>query len=246
MDIRQASHPMSVTMTNDGLVRFNFKDIILPEKAVDEEGSKGFVRFTIYPKSDLQIGEEIRNTAGIYFDLNDPVITNTAISRLVKPTDKYGFYDISAEVYPANTGLAEGQGRYLFYDPVKLKAIPKPGYEFEYWVENGVVQGSQAEHFFTAKKDKRYTAYFIKKSASSIANADVRFNISPNPASDKISIEVPANLKAYSVRILTVEGRYITEYTNPKEISLAILPRGLYFIELRSEGVNKVEKLELK
>jgi len=48
------------------------------------------------------------------------------------------------------------------------------------------------------------------------------------------------------VRILTVEGRYITEYTNPKEISIAILPRGLYFIELRSEGVNKVEKLELK
>jgi hypothetical protein len=246
MEVRDASHPMSVSMTNDGLVRFDFKEIILPEKAVDEEGSKGYVRFTIYPKEDLQIEEEIRNTAGIYFDLNDPVITNTAISRLVKPTDKYGFYDISAEVYPANTGLAEGQGRYLFYDPVKLKAIPKPGYEFEYWVENGVVQGSQAEHFFTAKKDKRYTAYFIKKSASSIANADVRFNISPNPASDKISIEVPANLKAYSVRILTVEGRYITEYTNPKEISLAILPRGLYFIELRSEGVNKVEKLELK
>ncbi len=246
MDIRQASHPMSVSMTNDGLVRFDFKDIVLPEKAVDEEGSKGFVRFTIYPKEDLQIGEEIQNTAGIYFDLNDPVITNTAISRLVKPTNKYGFYDISTDVYPANTGLAEGQGRYLFYDPVKLKAIPKPGYDFEYWVENGVVQGAQAEHFFTAKKDKRYTAYFIKKSASSITSADVRFNISPNPASDKILIEVPINLKAYSVRILTVEGRYVTEYANPKEISVISLPRGLYFIELRSEGVTKVEKLELK
>ena len=246
MEVRDASHPMSVSMTNDGLVRFDFKEIILPEKAVDEEGSKGYVRFTIYPKEDLQIGEEIRNTAGIYFDLNDPVITNTAISRLVKPTDKYGFYDISTDVYPANTGLAEGQGRYLFYDPVKLKASPKPGYDFEYWVENGVVQGAQAEHFFTAKKDKRYTAYFIKKSASSITSADVRFNISPNPASDKILIEVPINLKAYSVRILTVEGRYVTEYANPKEISVALLPRGLYFIELRSEGVNKVEKLELK
>jgi uncharacterized repeat protein (TIGR01451 family) len=246
MEVRDASHPMSVSMTNDGLVRFDFKEIILPEKAIDEEGSKGFVRFTIYPKEDLQIGEEIRNTAGIYFDLNDPVITNTAISRLVKPTDKYGFYNISADVYPANSGLTEGQGRYLFYDPVKIKAIPKPGYDFEYWVENGVVQGAQAEHFFTAKKDKRYTAYFIKKSSSSIANVDVRFNISPNPASDKISIEVPTNLKAYSVRILTVEGRYITEYTNPKEISVISLPRGLYFIELRSEGVNKVEKLELR
>ena len=67
---------------------FPLEEIILPEKAVDEEGSKGYVRFTIYPKEDLQIEEEIRNTAGIYFDLNDPVITNTAISRLVKPTDK--------------------------------------------------------------------------------------------------------------------------------------------------------------
>jgi len=246
MEIRQASHPMSASMTSDGLIRFDFKNIILPEKAVDEEGSKGFVRFTIYPKEDLQIGEEIRNTAGIYFDLNDPVITNTAISRLVKPTNKYGFYDISTDVYPANTGLAEGQGRYLFYDPVILKAIPKPGYDFEYWVENGVVQGAQAEHFFTAKKDKRYTAYFIKKSASSITSADVRFNISPNPASDKISIEVPINLKAYSVRILTVEGRYVTEYANPKEISVISLPRGLYFIELRSEGVTQIEKLELR
>ena len=245
MEIRDASHPMSASMTNDGLVRFDFKDIILPEKAVNEEGSKGFVRFTIYPKADLQIGEEIQNTAAICFDLNAPVITNTAISRLVKPTDKYGFYNISTDVYPANSGLAEGQGRYLFYDPVVLKAIPKPGYDFEYWVENGVVQGAQAEHFFTAKKDKRYTAYFTK-SAASIANSDIKFTITPNPASDKIIVEVPTNLKFYSVRILSIEGKFVNEYTNPKEISVSSLPRGIYFIELMSEGVTKLEKLELR
>jgi len=245
MEIRDASHPMSTSMTNDGLVRFDFKDIILPEKAVDEEGSKGFVRFTIYPKADLQIGEEIQNTAAIYFDLNAPVITNTAISRLVKPTDKYGFYDISTDVYPANSGLTEGQGRYPFYDPVVLKAIPKPGYDFEYWVENGVVQGAQAEHFFTAKKDKRYTAYFTK-SAASIANSDIKFTITPNPAADKIILEVPAHLRFYSVRILSIEGKFVNEYINPKEISVSSLARGIYFIELTSEGVTKVEKLELR
>ena len=245
MEIRDASHPMSTSMTNDGLVRFDFKDIILPEKAVDEEGSKGFVRFTIYPKADLQIGEEIQNTAAIYFDLNAPVITNTAISRLVKPTVKYGFYDISTDVYPANSGLVEGQGRYPFYDPVVLKAIPMPGYDFVYWVENGVVQGAQAEHFFTAKKDKRYTAYFTK-SAASIANSDIKFTITPNPAADKIILEVPAHLRFYSVRILSIEGKFLNEYINPKEISVSSLARGIYFIELTSEGVTKVEKLELR
>lgn len=246
MEIRQASHPMSVSMSDNGLVRFDFKEIILVEKSKNEEASKGFVRFTIYPKGDLQIGEEIRNTAAIYFDLNEPIITNTAISRLVKPIGEYGFYDITTDVYPPNTGTAEGQGRYLFYDPIRIQAIPKPGYSFQYWVENGVVQAAKAEHFSTATKNKRYTAYFTKSTAS-VINADFKVSISPNPATDKIFIEVPSHIKYYSVRIFTMEGRLIQAYAQPASISVTALPRGLYFMELQTEeGITKMEKLELR
>ncbi|MCB0642226.1 MAG: T9SS type A sorting domain-containing protein, partial [Phaeodactylibacter sp.] len=46
----------------------------------------GFVTFSIRPRTDLEIGTEIPNSAAIFFDFNPPVITNETVHVLTDPT----------------------------------------------------------------------------------------------------------------------------------------------------------------
>ncbi|MBL7789933.1 MAG: T9SS type A sorting domain-containing protein [Chitinophagales bacterium] len=245
IEVKAASHPMSVSLTNDGLLRFDFKDIILPEKAVDEEGSKGYVIFTIKPKDDLQIGEEIRNTAEIYFDANEAVITNTAISRLVKPTGSYDFFNVNITTHPENAGITRGQGRYLFDDPVKVDAIPREGYQFKYWTDNGVIVGPNSNYYFTSNKNRNLTAYFTK-STSQVLDVNSKMSITPNPATDFVNIETNQPLSKFSVSITSIDGRKLAQFFDQTKISVESLPRGTYFLELRAGDIVKVEKLILR
>lgn len=245
MEIKHASHPMSVSLSNTGQLRFDFKDIILPEKDADEEGSKGHVIFSIKPNSDLEIGDVIRNTAEIYFDANEAVITNTAISRLVKPTGPYDFFNVSISTHPQNAGITSGQGRYIFDDQVRAEAIAMPGYQFNYWTDNGVVKGPSSNYFFAANKDRYLTAYFTK-STSQIIDAIWSYKVTPNPASDFVYIEFDKPISKFSISITSLDGRKIAQYFDQTKIPVENLPRGTYFLELKSEDLVKVEKLVLK
>ncbi len=64
------------------VLRFNFPNINLPDSNVNEPGSHGFVMYRIKLKDNLPLGTEIRNTAYIYFDFNEPVVTNTTLNTL--------------------------------------------------------------------------------------------------------------------------------------------------------------------
>nr|MBP6697224.1 T9SS type A sorting domain-containing protein [Flavobacteriales bacterium] len=78
------SHPVtSVEMGADGEVIFLFENIQLPDSGADQLGSHGFVKFRVRPITGLPHATEIENTAEIYFDLNQPVITNTTLNTLV-------------------------------------------------------------------------------------------------------------------------------------------------------------------
>jgi hypothetical protein len=67
-------------------MEFTFNNIMLPDSAINEPLSHGFVRYRIKPKSNLTSGSVIPNNAAIYFDFNDPVLTNTAMTTIVLPT----------------------------------------------------------------------------------------------------------------------------------------------------------------
>ncbi len=58
-------------------LKFTFDNINLPPMASDEAASQGYVSFKIKPNADVVEGETIKNSASIYFDFNDPIITNT-------------------------------------------------------------------------------------------------------------------------------------------------------------------------
>jgi hypothetical protein len=71
-----SSFPVQTSL-NGNLIEFNFPNIWLPAKSVNEAASNGFVSYKINPKPGLPLKTKLKNTAAIYFDQNPPIITNT-------------------------------------------------------------------------------------------------------------------------------------------------------------------------
>jgi hypothetical protein len=85
---------------------WTFPNIQLPDSASDPEGSNGQLWFTIQPHNTLQLGDSVRNKAEIYFDLNPPIITPWAVSKVVAPANPVGVIqpnDNVLRVYPNPT-----------------------------------------------------------------------------------------------------------------------------------------------
>ena len=82
-----ASHPVNLNWINyQRNMEFKFDNILLVDSNANEPLSHGFVRYRIQPKTNLNAGDSITNFAAIYFDFNEPVITNTAKTSIVLPT----------------------------------------------------------------------------------------------------------------------------------------------------------------
>lgn len=83
LDIRSfrqgaASHPYTFRLYGQGIAEWTFDNILLPDSNVNLEGSQGFLSFTMDQLPNNPVGTRIENSADIYFDYNDPVLTNTA------------------------------------------------------------------------------------------------------------------------------------------------------------------------
>ncbi len=77
-----SSHPFEFLLHGEGRVKFLFADIMLPDSNVNELLSHGFVKFSIAQKPDLPLGTTIENEAAIFFDFNEPIITNRTLHTL--------------------------------------------------------------------------------------------------------------------------------------------------------------------
>lgn len=78
-----SSHTVNTELLPNGLVKFTFMNIMLPDSNVNEPLSHGFVSYAIKAKTGLPENTFIDNTAYIYFDYNDAVVTNTTSNTMV-------------------------------------------------------------------------------------------------------------------------------------------------------------------
>jgi fimbrial isopeptide formation D2 family protein len=72
------SHACTWKVENSMLI-VTFDGINLVDSFTNSLGSNGFITFKIKLKETIQINDEIRNKASIFFDFNDPIITNEVI-----------------------------------------------------------------------------------------------------------------------------------------------------------------------
>jgi uncharacterized repeat protein (TIGR01451 family) len=82
--VLSSSHSYVATIENN-IITFNFDNIFLPDETSDPEGSNGFIAYRLKPKSNIQIGEVIDGIAAIYFDFNEPIITNMVSTEVINP-----------------------------------------------------------------------------------------------------------------------------------------------------------------
>jgi uncharacterized repeat protein (TIGR01451 family) len=82
IEVGGASHPFRWELYGTGVLKFTFDDIMLPDSNVNEAASHGFVKFRIGQRPNNPIGTKIRNRAGIYFDFNEPIITNRTLHTI--------------------------------------------------------------------------------------------------------------------------------------------------------------------
>lgn len=74
-----SSHDYIVQMA-DGKLVWTFNNIMLPDSTTNEPESHGHIVYRIKPIADKPLGTVFENTAYIYFDFNEPIITNTTVN----------------------------------------------------------------------------------------------------------------------------------------------------------------------
>jgi len=93
-----SSHPVLIEYLPDAnRFQFQFDNIQLPDSNINEQESHGFIGYKIKPFSSLVLGDSILNSARIYFDFNEPIFTNTAMTVI---ENSIGIEDI------ANSGFS--------------------------------------------------------------------------------------------------------------------------------------------
>jgi uncharacterized repeat protein (TIGR01451 family) len=74
-----SSHPYSFVMHGPRVLEWTFSNIQLPDSTTNEVLSHGFITFSVDQNLGLPSGTLIHNTADIYFDFNEPIVTNTTL-----------------------------------------------------------------------------------------------------------------------------------------------------------------------
>ena len=82
IQVGASSHSYEWRIYGENILEFTFNAIMLPDSNANEPASHGFVEFKISQKEDLPLGTVIKNDAAIYFDYNDPIITNETFHTL--------------------------------------------------------------------------------------------------------------------------------------------------------------------
>ena len=100
-----SSKPCQLQISGANLLTFTFNNINLPDTSAGQLLSTGFVKFRVNQNPGNPDGTVINNKAGIYFDYNAPVVTNTATVRIGQVyvtgiTSVYGDKLVQISAYP--------------------------------------------------------------------------------------------------------------------------------------------------
>jgi hypothetical protein len=109
LNILYSTYPMQLYIINGKILKFDFRNINLPDSGANQMLSHGYVTYEINQKVNLAIGTQLKNKAGIYFDYNPVIFTNQTLNTIEQPMsvaenkNTNDFFSIYPN--PANTQL---------------------------------------------------------------------------------------------------------------------------------------------
>jgi hypothetical protein len=79
-----SNYPYSAELSENGVLKFTFKNINLTWKAQSDLLSRGLVTYTVKQKPELPAMTKIYAKANVYFDFNPPVATNSVLNTIYR------------------------------------------------------------------------------------------------------------------------------------------------------------------
>lgn len=99
--VLSTSHPYQLEVINNEVIKWKFYNIMLPDSNANEPESHGQIIYQIMQKNTNIVGDEITNTAYIYFDYNPAIITNQTLNTLFMPSSVKDIQtDTKITIYP--------------------------------------------------------------------------------------------------------------------------------------------------
>lgn len=245
------------TIIQDNKIYFEFRNILLPDSTTNLIGSNGFVNFRIKPISSVVLNSIIPNKAAIYFDYNEPIITNTAtttISNIVLPNKLISF----------NAALQTNKNVLLFWttaNEVNMKEYiveeSADGVNFKTlaieqarnqnnnsYYNSKVLQNQKGNYYFRLKmlgNDGAITySNIIKINLDGSTHA---LQVVTNPVKDKLYINViSSKLQNTQAQLVNNSGKLVKTIIlklGNQAIDIASLSSGVYYLKT-IEGVEKI------
>ncbi|MFK7774419.1 MAG: FG-GAP-like repeat-containing protein [Saprospiraceae bacterium] len=264
LNVRSSSHEYFYEINADRELKITYATIELPDSTTNLDESQGFIEYSISPKTDVPFGSVIENTAYIYFDFNAPIITNTVFHTIQKPvvSSVEHIQVCQDEIYLMDTVLIN-ETIFAEYDSIHfvyVDVIPTIEVDTSVQVEVGSIYEG-----VLVNSDTSFTQLFIgQNGCDSLVNYEVSIftntispdfqnvKVFPNPVIEQLNIIGNENRQNQNWRLVNSSGMIVWEKSlekneNMKTISLANIPIGIYWLEVKSEsgfGVWKIVKVE--
>ena len=151
-------------------------------------------------------------------------------------------YTITATVDPVEGGTVIGAGTYEYGSQATLKVIPNENYTFKNWTENGIIVSEEQEYSFTVTGDRNLVATLLFFDGMG-EQTKINITIFPNPAKDKLIIEVSAPINL--IEIYNINGALMYRQKNCSEImeiNVENYAVGTYMIRLFTEDAVVVRR----
>lgn len=258
-----SSHPYELSVLGDNVLEFTFNDILLPDSTTNLIASNGFVFYDVYLSKDLPIGTTINNSAAIYFDYNQPIITNTTVNTIAGPDlfseitlQGCGSVAFDGELYTSDTSLVTVYDL-PYYDSIVttvVKVLDVYSTTIDTTLEDGNVYNGIEYTVDTVLVD----VFAASNGCDSTINTNITVNtvgvndlslivdvdIQPNPTSgfSQLVIESQEN-KVVELQITNLHGQVIQTLSidlfkgkgSTIPIDLSDFSFGVYLINLRSD-----------
>jgi uncharacterized repeat protein (TIGR01451 family) len=261
-----ASHAYQLAIEDGNKLTWQFNNIKLPYTGIDEPNSHGYIAYRIKPKSTVLVGDTIKNTAGIYFDYNLPIATNTekTIVFLLSP--------LPVTLVSFNAALTGSvvnvTWKTSIEENVKHFEVLRSANGVDF-TTIGTVQPGQTTYLFIDKDPlKGYNYYRLKSvdmdgsaSYSTIVlvnvknGADIISSLYPNPATGHATLKLQGTVDGnVLVQVLDQQGRLVTtrqfgvqhtgEFKTP--LDLGNLSKGSYVLRIVVNDKTYLHKLVIQ
>lgn len=201
LQVLGASHALtSISVDANGEALFEFEQIMLPDSNVNEPGSHGFINYRMRPVAGVPHGTAIHNTAAIYFDLNEPVITNTVLNTLV---DCGMYFAAATDTGGGALVASEGDHHQWYYNGAPLPGDTLPALQA---TANGDYAVQVTNAFGCVVLSSTVTVIGMGVPTAATSN----LHVVPNPAREQIILNTATALTAqHRVLLLDAQGREV-------------------------------------